>query len=473
MAYLALQAQNDAYNMQANRVYKETGQPLRPPDTRTTTEKMADLEEVRVNLLMQMREMMDGTNALEAISMMTPNEIEFTYQSFGLIKSELEQRFTQGVPAVAFVSYVRALIAREMATSGVSFPMQEATSRALLDALVAGRQQGAPIAQLAPPTATAIEAQPVVEASVFDQRGARVLDTESAFLDASWPEVMAWFKSIRPIIPDDYMQELVDQGLIARKGEHAGFLREEISKKVAGMEKKLTAAEAKRMLLELFRYTSSLPMTPPGAKDPAQPMSKGSGIMLLPGVRQRSQPATLIHGWGLSRALARAPRVSVDVTKGVRCISPTFVPFGKYIVDPAKLSRGQLDLRTLRGGKVGRYPYREISQPLTKILKRILEDRMPDEHDIRELDLDDQELVFNLARDANINDRLNIPSPKLSKENQTLNRFEILKGQIIAGNDGTEVVKEFKTLLVKLSDEGVLKKSEARDILMTLASMGR
>jgi hypothetical protein len=92
---------------------------------------------------------------------------------------------------------------------------------------------------------------------------------------------------------------------------------------------------------------------------------------------------------------------------------------------------------------------------------------------MRVLDIGDQELLFNLAKDARINDRLNIPTPTMSRDEQTLNRFEILKGQIIAGNDGTEVVKEFKTLLVKLSDEVSIKKSEARDILMMLASMGR
>jgi hypothetical protein len=154
MYYLALQAQNDAHNMQANRVYKETGQPMRPPDSRTTTEKLADAEEVRVSLLKMMREITDGTEALEAVSNMTPAEIEFTYQMFNQIKSELKPRFSQGVPSVAFVSYIRALMAKELATSGVSFPAQEATAQSLLSALAAGRAAGAPIAPFAPPTAS-------------------------------------------------------------------------------------------------------------------------------------------------------------------------------------------------------------------------------------------------------------------------------------------------------------------------------
>jgi hypothetical protein len=97
---------------------------------------------------------------------------------------------------------------------------------------------------------------------------------------------------------------------------------------------------------------------------------------------------------------------------------------------------------------------------------------VPDEYDFNEMDLEDQNYLFDLAKDAKISERLNIPTPKLSKDGEELNRFEILKGQIVAGNDNKEMVKEFKTMLLKLSNEGRVKKSEAREILMDLTAMG-
>jgi hypothetical protein len=60
----------------------------------------------------------------------------------------------------------------------------------------------------------------------------------------------------------------------------------------------------------------------------------------------------------------------------------------------------------------------------------------------------------------------------LNKDGEEMNRFEILKGQIIAGNDNRELVKEFKTMLLKLSNEGRVKKAEAREILMDLTALG-
>jgi hypothetical protein len=69
-------------------------------------------------------------------------------------------------------------------------------------------------------------------------------------------------------------------------------------------------------------------------------------------------------------------------------------------------------------------------------------------------------------------DRLRLPTPKRTKDDEEEHRFEILKGMVIAGNDNKEMIKEFKTLLVKFSNEGRIKKTEAREILLDLASMG-
>ena len=98
--------------------------------------------------------------------------------------------------------------------------------------------------------------------------------------------------------------------------------------------------------------------------------------------------------------------------------------------------------------------------------------RMPDEYDFNEMDLEDQNFLYNLAKDAKIMDRINLPTPKLSKDGEESNKFEILRGQIMAGNDNKDLVKEFKTMLVKFSNDGRVKKTEAREILLDLAALG-
>jgi hypothetical protein len=51
-------------------------------------------------------------------------------------------------------------------------------------------------------------------------------------------------------------------------------------------------------------------------------------------------------------------------------------------------------------------------------------------------------------------------------------RFEVLKGEIMAGNDSPELTKEFKILILKLSEEGLLPKGEVRGLLLDLLRLG-
>ena len=66
-----------------------------------------------------------------------------------------------------------------------------------------------------------------------------------------------------------------------------------------------------------------------------------------------------------------------------------------------------------------------------------------------------------------------VPKPDLSKLEQDLHRFEVLKGEALAGNSGTAVVKELKHLIVKLIHQNKLPKREASEVLLELAHLGQ
>jgi len=141
LATLALTVQNDMLNLNANQVFKQTGQPSRPPDTRTTTEKLADLEGMKVSLRVGLLGITDGTQANETIDQLTPDEVVFASQKLPAITMDLKPRFARGVPSTALVNYIRALRQKELQTNGVSFTAQEATAQQILNAIQAGRTQ--------------------------------------------------------------------------------------------------------------------------------------------------------------------------------------------------------------------------------------------------------------------------------------------------------------------------------------------
>jgi hypothetical protein len=68
---------------------------------------------------------------------------------------------------------------------------------------------------------------------------------------------------------------------------------------------------------------------------------------------------------------------------------------------------------------------------------------------------------------------VSVPTPKSkTEEEQMADRFDILKGEIVAGNDNPKIVKELKVLLMKLINMGRIPRKEAHDILTDLASIG-
>jgi hypothetical protein len=63
-------------------------------------------------------------------------------------------------------------------------------------------------------------------------------------------------------------------------------------------------------------------------------------------------------------------------------------------------------------------------------------------------------------------------NPFKEKENEDMNKFEILRGEIEAGNDNPKLVKEMKVLLMKLTKAGYLSRKEALETIEELTSLG-
>jgi hypothetical protein len=75
LANLNLQAKNDDLNLQANKIFKRTGQtPTQLLDTRTVSEKLADIEGLKIQLRGDLKEITDGTQA-EAIVQDIPDDV--------------------------------------------------------------------------------------------------------------------------------------------------------------------------------------------------------------------------------------------------------------------------------------------------------------------------------------------------------------------------------------------------------------
>jgi hypothetical protein len=97
---------------------------------------------------------------------------------------------------------------------------------------------------------------------------------------------------------------------------------------------------------------------------------------------------------------------------------------------------------------------------------------MPSYTDIDKLSDEEKNYLHQVSKKSNIDDILAIPSPSKDKMEKDINQFEIMKGEIMAGNDSKELIKKFKVLILRLSRTGSLPKNQVSEIMTELLEMG-
>lgn len=126
---LKLEASNNDKVLEAQRRLEATGEVNRSrDDMRTTTEKRADLERLRIDVLGDMKDITDGTQASMIVSRLTPAELLFVADSIALIKRDMREKYSRGVPSDIFVPYVQQLMRNAEQSFGVSYGLQSGSA---------------------------------------------------------------------------------------------------------------------------------------------------------------------------------------------------------------------------------------------------------------------------------------------------------------------------------------------------------
>ena len=130
-------------------------------------------------------------------------------------------------------------------------------------------------------------------------------------------------------------------------------------------------------------------------------------------------------------------------------------------------------IKTIKGGAVSGLPTLTISPKLSKMIHKIVTGKgFPSHNELGGLDDDDKDILHKIFKLSQAEGIESIPAPRKSRDDQELNRFTILRGEILAGNDSKELVKEFKVLLLKMMNDNKIGKPAGREVLLDLLSLG-
>jgi hypothetical protein len=133
LANLALQAKNNDVNLQANKLFKRTGQiPIPPSDTRTTAEKYEDIQRLKIELRQGLKEIMDGINTERVVQQLDTNELIYLSNRLPDVIRILKPKYKNGILATPFIIFLRKYEADEMRNVGVQTGLQQASGRDVL-----------------------------------------------------------------------------------------------------------------------------------------------------------------------------------------------------------------------------------------------------------------------------------------------------------------------------------------------------
>jgi hypothetical protein len=193
--------------------------------------------------------------------------------------------------------------------------------------------------------------------------------------------------------------------------------------------------------------------------------TKGFGLAKMAGKK-------IAFGCGFAKPSMKIEAANIDFDSGIKR-ETTYIPLGRYFVNRHKLGENRLMIKTIKGGAISGLPTLTISPKLSKMIHKIVTGKgFPSHNELGELGDDDKDILYKIFKLSQAQGIDSIPAPSKSRDDQELNRFTILRGEIVAGNDSKELVKEFKVLLLKMMGENKIAKHAGREILMDLVSLG-
>jgi hypothetical protein len=183
---------------------------------------------------------------------------------------------------------------------------------------------------------------------------------------------------------------------------------------------------------------------------------------------ESSQEGGYSSGEGLRRKLTgRGIAKGVDYEKGIDPL-PKYAPIGNYYINLQKLKDDIITCCRPSGKNLNTWKSRRVSLPLANVIRKLVNKGKPSFDEMSELSEEDKHILGDFIRKAKL--EIDIPNSKIDRED--LNQFEIMKGEIMSGNDSTELIKKFKLLIIKLTHQDRLPKGQAKEILMDLAQIG-
>ena len=148
-----------------------------------------------------------------------------------------------------------------------------------------------------------------------------------------------------------------------------------------------------------------------------------------------------------------------------------FIPFGRYLLSLKQLQKNRFMLRTKAKNPILSFKTIVLTRKTKAIVQKLLQDVEVTFEEIDSLNEDEKNDIDTIISKTDIDTRLRVPNTKRSRLERDLNKFNVLRGSIIAGGDNIEMLRDFRKLLLSLSNSGYISKKETGEVLLEMLKL--
>jgi hypothetical protein len=149
-----------------------------------------------------------------------------------------------------------------------------------------------------------------------------------------------------------------------------------------------------------------------------------------------------------------------------------YSPFGDSEINHKNLENNILTIRRKSKTNYMDLPSKHISKHMKNIIHNIVGGKIANYEDLHNLNDEEKNYLHKVISKSNLHDRLSVPAPSKDQADKDNHQWEVMRGEIMAGNDSHELVKKFKILTMKLTRQGLLPKNEVMDLFEDLVNLG-
>lgn len=149
---------------------------------------------------------------------------------------------------------------------------------------------------------------------------------------------------------------------------------------------------------------------------------------------------------------------------------PTYRTFGKYVMHiPHLTDKNVLNLKYPSLGSIPSIKPMTITDDYKDFIIDVMNTGRPNEKAFNQLNSHEQKHFERITRGAGLIDTFKLKRSGDDEEKKEVDRFNLLRGNYLGGNNSPDVVKELKGLVVKFINDGRIARNEGLNLLMELS----